>query len=224
MATERLRVRAIWSALVFLVLVVLVFAGLRIAVDGPNLSSGEIPDDEFERRYAMHPVIAYAHILPAVIYLIAAPFQLNRGFRERHFTLHKRMGRVLVPAGIAAGSFAIIFGSRFPFGGLLESSATIVFGVYFVAALSIAFLAIKAGDATRHRRWMIRAFAIGLAVGTIRVWVGVFQGFGLLEMEDSFGIAFWLSFVMHAVAAEAYLAWRPSYGGAPEATDRQRTT
>ncbi|MBA2552320.1 MAG: hypothetical protein H0V10_01205 [Geodermatophilaceae bacterium] len=31
MATERLRVRTIWSALVFLVLIVLVFAGLRVA-------------------------------------------------------------------------------------------------------------------------------------------------------------------------------------------------
>lgn len=216
-ATDRLRARTIWSVLVFLVVVVLAFAVLRVVVDVPNLAEGEIPEDGFERRYALHPVIAYAHILPGVIYLIGAPFQLNRGFRERHFALHRRMGRVLVPAGIASGVLGIIFGSRFAFGGLLESSATVVFGVYFVAALSIAFLAIKAGDVTRHRRWMIRAFAIGLAVGTIRVWVGVFQGFGLLSMEDSFGIAFWLSFLMHAAAAEAYLAWRPNYEGAASA-------
>ncbi len=223
MATERVRSRTIWSALVFLVVVVLVFAGLRVAVDAPNLASGEIPDDAFERRYALHPVIAYAHIAPGVLYLIAAPFQLNRGFRERHFTLHRRMGRVLVPAGIAAGVFGIVFGSRFPFGGVLESSATVVFGAYFIVALSVALVAIRAGDATRHRRWMIRAFAIGLAVGTIRVWVGLFQGLGLLSMEDSFGISFWLAFLMHAAAAEAYLAWRPSYEGAAAATRHDRT-
>ena len=56
-----------------------------------------------------------------------------------------------------------------PFGGLLKVSATIVFGGYFVTALVSAFVAIKGGDVIQHRRWMIRAFAIGLALGTIRI-------------------------------------------------------
>lgn len=119
------------------------------------------------------------------------------------------MGRVVLPAGITAGILAIIFGTLYPFGGGLEASATIVFDGYFVAALVTAFLAIKRGDATRHRRWMIRAFAIGLAVGTIRVWIGLFQAFGLMSFPDSFGVAFWLSFVLHALAAEVYLSRRP---------------
>lgn len=214
MAADRVRVGAVWSTLVFLILVIVVFAGLRVSVDGPNVAAGVVPEDPYDRRYALHPVLAYVHILTGVIYLVGAPFQLSRGFRERHFTLHRRMGRVLVPAGITAGIFAIIFGTRYPFDGLLQASATAVFGVYFIAALSIAFLAIKGGDATRHRRWMIRAFAIGLAVGTIRVWIGLFQGLGLLSFQDSFGVAFWLSFSLHALVAEAYLAWRPSYEGA----------
>jgi hypothetical protein len=56
---------------------------------------------------------------------------------------------------------------------------------------------------------MIRAFAIGLAIGTIRIWIAAFQVFGVLSFRDSFGVAFWLSFVVHALAAEAYLAKRP---------------
>jgi hypothetical protein len=39
-----------------------------------------------------------------------------------------------------------------------------------------------------HRRWMIRAFAVGVAVGTIRIWQAVFVGFGLLSFEDAFGL------------------------------------
>lgn len=214
MAADRVRVRIVWSVLAFLVLVILVFAGMRVSVDGPNVAAGVVPDDPYDRRYALHPVLAYAHILPGVVYLVGTPFQLSRSFRERHFMLHRRMGRVLVPAGITAGIFAIIFGTRYPFDGLLQASATVVFGVYFITALSIAFLAIKRGDATRHRRWMIRGFAIGLAAGTIRVWMGLFQALGLLSFQDSFGVAFWLSFSLHALVAEAYLMWRPSYGGA----------
>ena len=66
---------------------------------------------------------------------------------------------------------------------------------------------------------MIRAFAVGLAVGTIRIWIGVFQATGLLTLEDSFGPAFWLSFVMHALVAELYLSRWPSVRGA---TDSRR--
>lgn len=62
---------------------------------------------------------------------------------------------------------------------------------------------------------MIRAFAIGLAVGTIRLWIGLFEAFGLLSFRDAFGVAFWISFVMHATAAELYVRWRPTASGGP---------
>lgn len=216
-AQSRVRTPTTWSILLVLILITLAFAGIRVSVDWPNVAAGIVPpDDSYDRRYALHPVLAYAHILPGVVYLVGAPFQLSRSFRERHFTVHRRMGRVLIPAGITAGVFAIVFGTLFPFGGPLEASATVVFGIYFVTALITAFIAIKGGDVTRHRQWMIRAFAIGLAVGTIRIWIGVFQGFGLLSLEDSFGVAFWISFVLHALVAELYLRKRPSAHGVTE--------
>jgi hypothetical protein len=207
--------RTLWATLIVLILIVVAFAVIRVSVDWPNVATGTVPEEgSYDLRYALHPVLAYVHILPGVVYLVGAPFQLSRRFRNRHLVLHRRLGRVVLPAGIAAGIFAIVFGTLFPFGGLLEASATVVFGAYFVAALVLAFVAVKQRDITRHRRWMIRAFAIGLAVGTIRVWVGLFQGFGLLSLELSFGVAFWLAFAMHTLAAEIYLAKRPSARGA----------
>jgi uncharacterized membrane protein YozB (DUF420 family) len=115
---------------------------------------------------------------------------------------------------LLAGIFAIIFGVLYPFGGLAQASATVVFGTYFVVALTTAFAAIRRGDVTHHRRWMIRAFAVGLAVGTIRIWIGLFEATGLLEFKTSFGVAFWISFTLHASVAEAYLRRRPAAEGA----------
>jgi hypothetical protein len=60
----------------------------------------------------------------------------------------------------------------YPFGRLAQASASAVFGSYFVVALTAAFLAIRRGDVTHHGRRMIRAFAVGLAVGTMRIWIG----------------------------------------------------
>lgn len=225
MGSGRALTRTTWISLVLLITIVLAFAGMRVAVDWPNVAAGIVPpEDSVDHGYALHPVLAYAHILTGMVYLLGAPFQLSRRFRERHFTVHRRMGRILLPAGITAGIFAIIYGTLVPFGGPLEASATVVFGIYFVAALVTAFLAIKSGDVARHRRWMIRAFAVGLAVGTIRVWIVLFQALGLMSFQDSFGLAFWLSFVLHALLAEAYLSRRPSARGADEPVGQEGQT
>jgi uncharacterized membrane protein YozB (DUF420 family) len=206
--------RSIWVVVPVLVLIVLVFAGIRLATDVPNVLSGRVPDPEaFEHRYARYPWLAYAHILPGVVYLSLAPIQLWRGFRNRHLRWHRRIGRVALIAGLLSGIFAIIFGWFLAWGGSLQASASVVFGAWFLFALTTAYRAIRRRDVRTHRRWMIRAFAVGLAVGTIRIWIGLFQGFAILDFRDAFGVAFWISFLLHAAAAELYLRWRPAASG-----------
>jgi len=215
----RIRRRIAWIIVIALTLIVLAFAAVRVVIDSGNIASGTVPDPAaFEYRYTVHAWLAYTHILPGVVYLLLAPLQLWRRFRTRHYAWHRRIGRVAISFGLLSGAFAIAFGFFLSFGGLLQASAAVVFGLYFVAALGTAYRSIRRGDVRRHRRWMIRAFAVALAVGTIRIWLGLFEGLGLLSLRDGFGIAFWLSFVMHAAAAELWLHWRPSPGG----TDRTR--
>ena len=55
---------------------------------------------------------------------------------------------------------------------------------------------------------MIRAFAIGPAVATTRPIVGAFfatRRFSHLTPHDFFGIAFWLGFTTHLIAAEIWI-------------------
>jgi len=55
---------------------------------------------------------------------------------------------------------------------------------------------------------MIRAFSVGLAVATIRPIVGMFfatSRFSGLTPREFFGIAFWIGFVLHLIAAEAWI-------------------
>lgn len=79
--------------------------------------------------------------------------------------------------------FAFVFGARYAFGGPPQSLATLVFGTWFLAALVLAFRAIRRRGVAAHRRWMIRAFAVGLAVGTIRLWVGLFVLTGWVDFR-----------------------------------------
>lgn len=188
-----------------LILIVLVYFGLRLSVDVPNLAASTVPEDPYERRYVEHPWRAYLHIVPGVIYLLGAPLQLSRRFRTRHYDVHRRVGRILLGAALLSGVFAFVFGVPFAFGGFWQAAATVVFGVWFLVCLLLGFRAIRRDDPAQHRRWMVRAFAMGVGVGTIRVWIGVFWGLGLLSAPAAFAAAFWVAFLIHAAAAEWWL-------------------
>ena len=205
-----------WTSILLLIAIVLVFAGIRVGTDWPLILSGTPAEgDTFEFRYVRNPWLAYLHIVPGVLYLLGAPLQLWRRFRERHFTFHRRLGRVLLTLGLVSGVFALVFGVPFSFGGAWQSLAAAVFGAWFLVSLVLAFRAIRSGNVRMHRRWMIRAFAVGLGVGTIRIWVGIFAGFQLLSLEESFAPAFWLGLSTHVIAGELWLWWRPDEDGRP---------
>ena len=209
LALANKRLRAVQIAVVLLLLIVIFSVVKRFVIDMPNLAAGTLPEDEFDHRYVQQPWLAYLHLTPGVLYLLGAPLQLSYRFRSRHYTFHRRLGRVLVGAAMISGVFALIFGSLFSYGGLPEASAAVVFGLWFLTCLVLAVRAIRRDDIVHHRRWMIRAFAIGIGIGTTRIWLALF-GMAGLDFASSFGPAFWISFSLHVVAAELWLRAFPN--------------
>ena len=203
------RLRAVQITVVVLLLIVIFSVVKRFLIDMPNLAAGTLPEDEFDHRYVEQPWLAYLHLTPGVLYLLGAPLQLAYRFRSRHYTFHRRLGRVLAGAAMISGVFALIFGGLFSYGGLPEASAAVVFGLWFLTCLVLAVRAIRRDDIVHHRRWMIRAFAIGIGIGTTRIWLALF-GVAGLDFASSFGPAFWISFSLHVLAAELWLRAFPN--------------
>jgi hypothetical protein len=101
-----------------LVVIVVTLYGLRLATDVPFLAADTEPGPEdFASRYVAHPWPAYLHMAPGMLYLRGAPVQLSARIRTRHYTLHRRLGRVLVGAGALSVVLALVFGPRLPWGG-----------------------------------------------------------------------------------------------------------
>jgi uncharacterized membrane protein len=211
-------VRGIAVVVAVLGTIVLVFFVRRAMTDWPHVVAGTVPDDDLAETYVAHPWLAYGHIVPGVVYLLGAPLQMSRGFRSRHDTLHRRLGRVLASCALVSGVLAVVVGFVLAWGGIPETLAALLFGTWFVVCLLLAVRAIRGGRVPEHRRWMVRAFAVGIGVATIRIWVGVFTGIqlGVLGMEEetyplrsTFGLAFWLGLSMHVVAGEWWLRRTP---------------
>jgi uncharacterized membrane protein len=214
--------RWLWRAVIFLVLIG-VFAVVRrtanlvpivingyhppTAISNPRIAQLLALDDIFAR----YPILTLIHILPALLFLTLGPLQFSPTFRDRHLQWHRWNGRVLLVCGVVVGSSALIMSFGMPaIGGVNQAAATTLFALFFLFALGKAYRHIRRRQIALHREWMIRAFSIGLAVATIRPIIAVFfatSPFTGLTPYEFFGTAFWIGFVLHLIAAEAWIQW-----------------
>jgi uncharacterized membrane protein len=210
------QIRILWTIIVLLVLIgVAIVIRRTLQLFAPSPAPPNFPDAAaMDAGFARHPLLTMLHIVPGLLFVVLGPFQFVRSLRNRRPRLHRWMGRVVLASGLIIGSTALVMSPQMAIGGANETAATMFFASVFLFALLRAFLYIRRGKVARHREWMIRAFAIGLAVTTVRPIVGVFFATSKLTHltpHDFFGIAFWLGFTMSLIVGEAWINYmRPS--------------
>ena len=171
-------------------------------------ASGAPPLDA---SFTQHKVATLIHILPGLVFMVLGPLQFLPSLRQKHIRYHRLAGLVFLTASYIVGTSAIALPFLFtPIGGTLEAAGTMVFGSYFLVALTNGWRYILEKNIERHRIWMIRAFSIGLAVATIRPIIGLFFALTNLSPHEFFGIAFWIGFTLHASIAELWIRSRRS--------------
>ena len=117
---------------------------------------------------------------------------------------------MLVAIGVVVGVTALFMGLVIPISAWPERVVVALFGSLFLFALLKGFVHVRTGRVALHREWMIRAFAIGLAIATQRV---IFFPALMITMTDPtdgrFGTllvtALAVAFVVHASVAETWI-------------------
>lgn len=141
------------------------------ATSNPTAAQFAALDDVFAR----YPVLTLIHILPGLLFMVLGPLQFSSTIRTNHVQWHRRSGRIYIVCGLVIGVSALVMSVAMPsIGGIIQATATTLFALFFLFALSKAYWHILHRDIVQHREWMIRAFAIGLAVATIRPIIGLF--------------------------------------------------
>ncbi len=215
----RLR-RALWSAVIFLAFIGVAVAARRVIYLGPILANGYSPPAvvpgsraaqfvALDEVFARHALLTMIHVVPGLLFMILGPFQFSESIRARHLQWHRWNGRILVACGSIIGISALLMSfTMHSIGGVSQAAATILFALFFLLALSKAVWHVSSREIILHRQWMIRAYAIGLAVATIRPIIGIFfatSPLSGLRPTQFFGTAFWIGFVLHLIAAEAWI-------------------
>ena len=200
--------RLLWSAVIFLVLIGIAAVTRRsLVLIWPGRFGGgpSNPAAALDRGFARHAALTFVHILPGALFLGLATVQFAHSFRQKHFGLHRWLGRMLVITGLIVGTSALVMSFRMNIGGPNETAATTLFAIVFLICLIRAYLFIRRKEVAPHREWMIRAYGVGLGVATTRPVVGMFFALGRLTPREFFGIAFWLGFTTTFLAAEAWI-------------------
>ena len=199
--------RLVWTAVVVLVAIALLAVLHRaVVLSDPHLMARRgNPAAAVDEAFAAYPILTYVHILPGALFMILGPLQFVRRLRTSHPGFHRRSGRVIFACGLVIGISALALTFQTAVGGATERAAVVLFAIVFLFELIRAFALIRRRRIVLHREWMIRAFAIGLAIATIRPIIGAFFAARQLSPHEFFGIAFWIGFTVHFILAEAWI-------------------
>jgi len=203
-------VRILWAITLLLMLIgVAVVMRRTLALLVPSPAPPNFPEAAaMDTGFARHRVLTILHITPGLLFILLAPLQFVRRLRNRKPKLHRWIGRVVLVCGLIIGGSALVMSPQMAIGGPNETAATMLFAIAFLFSLIKAFLHIRRGRVALHREWMIRAFAVGFAVASVRPIVGVFFATSRLTHltpHDFFGTAFWLGFTIQFMVAEIWI-------------------
>jgi uncharacterized membrane protein len=212
MIPNRTLVRFLWAAVVFLA-----FIGLAVAVRrtivllrpaAPGATNN--PAAQLDAHFANQRTLTLAHVLPAMLFMVLGPLQFVRSLRSKYPQLHRWSGRIFLAASLIVGLTGLTMALGKTIGGMDEKAAIILFGTFFLVALARALWHALRREFSLHREWMIRGYAIGLAVAAIRPIMGMFFTAALLrghtpEPKEFFGTAFWIGFTLQMIAAEIWI-------------------
>jgi uncharacterized membrane protein len=214
MNPNRTIARILWGAVIFLAFLGLAVATRRaIVLFKPGaLSAAKNPAAALDAHFAGRRTITLAHILPGMLFMVLGPLQFIPALRAKHPQFHRWAGRIFLAASAVIGISGLTMAAGETIGGLDEKAAIFLFGTFFLVALGKALWHALHREFAQHREWMIRGYAIGLAVATIRPIMGIFfaaafvRGHGP-EPSQFFGTAFWIGFTLQTVAAEIWIRY-----------------
>jgi uncharacterized membrane protein len=180
----------------------------RTWVTTEALVTGVIPVDPSDAHYTNNALLTLLHVVPGVIFLLLGPLQFISDIRKHWPKLHRWAGRLFILSGFTFAVTALIINVSFPpFGGQFKSLAVYIFSIAQILTLGIALHAVLQRDFIRHRAWMMRAFAIGLAISTMRIFfIPAYLLFGVPN-DLTVALGMWIGFLVNILVVELIL-WR----------------
>ncbi len=167
-----------------------------VLIDLP-LAFPDLSDHITQRRLAF-----VAHVTAAPLALGLGASQFLGAWQRRRPGLHRWVGRAYAATIVVAALSGLALGLSSP-GGPIAAAGFAGLSLFWLVFTALAVRFAMAGDIARHRRWMIRSFALTFAAVTLRLYLPVFIASGMSYAQAAPFVA-WLCWVPNLAFAE----WR----------------
>jgi Predicted membrane protein (DUF2306) len=202
---DKNRNRWIWI-IVILLATIAIAESIRRTLIIENIIPGFSPPKYpgFDAGFSKYRKLTLLHMIPGVAFMILGPLLFAKKIQEQP-QLFKWIRSIFFISAYIVGISAIIVSYTVSIGGANETAAATLYGLFFLYSLTRSLIHISKDEFALYREWLLRAFAIGLAIATVRPIVGLFFALSSLSPHEFFGIAFWLGFTIHLIFAEAWI-------------------
>jgi uncharacterized membrane protein len=200
-----------------LAVIVLVCLSIPIGIYAYLFQSGILGDPQFHARFADMPLMAAFHVLGGGTILIIGGFQFVASIRARRIAVHRWLGRAYL-TGVLIGGIGGLALATSAAGGPVGRIGFGLLAIVWLFSGASGYRAIRRGDISRHRRWVMRNYALAFAAVTLRIQLPVLQfGFGL-SFEEAYPVVAWLSWVPNLILVDWLMRGQRSPGPAPQST------
>ena len=89
--------------------------------------------------------------------------------------------------------------------GLNEAMASLFFGIFSLFCIVCAYRSARSRNFAQHREWVIRSWALMLAIATERMLLGIMMATTDIDIAHLFGVTFWMAGAINIPAAEYWI-------------------
>jgi uncharacterized membrane protein len=156
-------------------------------------------------HYRSNQFLAYLHIILGMFFLCTGAYQLIPFFRNKYRHFHRIVGRLFLTTSLLVSLSGIVMAVYHPFGNILETITTLIFGVYLLVGTYYAYTNAKNRNISEHRKWVLRVYFVSLSIATIRIVAAIGMGFTGKNLSEMLGISFVIAFLLHFIIVEIWI-------------------
>lgn len=188
-----------WGGIVLLSLFTLLYV-LNVLLITPWLSSEGVASPVIPGMSTLNNSILWAHVMTAYPCLLLGPWLFLPGLRRRYLWLHRRLGQCYV-FGVLISAILGFMLATVNIHGIYAKIGFMTLAVVWFTTTYMGYKEIRRRNCNAHRRWMIRSYAISIAVITIRFlpspeW---------MEYSLWYPLMTWLCWLPNYIMAEFYV-------------------
>jgi uncharacterized membrane protein len=165
------------------------------------LPLGNAVHPDMKLNFIAHKAGIYTHVFASAVALSLGPFQFSARLRQKFVRVHRWVGRTYLGVGVLLGGLSGLYMATFAFGGLAAKLGFSCLALLWLYTGLRAFLAIRRGAISEHRRWVVRNFSLTLAAVTLRIYMPSSMIAGV-PFEVAYPLVAWLCWAPNLLIAE----------------------